>query len=144
MEPHWVALMAVTALGCIGVMLLNTSRRKPSADHEQIVRSAILQLFKLATSQDYSGAATLMLGPEGTILRYSQQAEEVERRCRELQELAEGGGICIERVLPQGDEGHPDYVCELSVVGSQRRKRQQRWRWTGDRYAWLGDSSPRA
>lgn len=137
---HYVPLMGVAALGCIVVMLLNTSRKKPSSDHEQTVRGAILQLFKLATSKDYAGAATLLLGPEGTILRYSQHAEEVERRCRELQELAAQGGISIDRVLPQGDEGHPDYVCELSVVGSQRLQRQQRWRWTGDRYACLGSS----
>ncbi|GMU52014.1 MAG: hypothetical protein AMXMBFR33_11600 [Candidatus Xenobia bacterium] len=136
MEEHYVPLMAVTALACIVVMLLNTRRKKPSADHEQTVRSAILQLFKLATSKDYAGAATLLLGEQG-VLRYSQQPEEVERRCRDLQELAAGGGISIDRVLPQGDEGHPDYVCELSVVGAQRLDRQQRWRWTGDRYALL-------
>ncbi len=136
MEEHYVPLMGVTALACIVLMLLNTRRKKPSADHEQTVRSAILQLFKLATSKDYAGAATLLLGAEG-VLRYSQQPEEVERRCRDLQELVAGGGISINRVLPQGDEGHPDYVCELSVVGAQRLDRQQRWRWTGDRYALL-------
>ena len=136
MEEHYVPLMGVTALGCVVLMLLNTRRKKPSADHEQTVRSAILQLFKLATSKDYAGAATLLLGAQG-VLRYSQQPDEVERRCRDLQELVAGGGISINRVIPQGDEGHPDYVCELSVVGAQRLDRQQRWRWTGDRYALL-------
>jgi len=136
MEEHYVPLMGVTALGCVVLMLLNTRRKKPSSDHEQTVRSAILQLFKLATSKDYAGAATLLLGAQG-VLRYSQQPDEVERRCRDLQELVAGGGISINRVIPQGDEGHPDYVCELSVVGAQRLDRQQRWRWTGDRYALL-------
>lgn len=135
--PNDMVTLALTALGLTAFFFMITHRRKALPDHELEVRRSVQRLFELAVRKDYQAAASLLAAGEDDILRYSQQPELVEQRCQELQEMASQGGVSIDRVVRQSDQDHPDYLCEISLVGARRTALQQIWRWTRGRYALL-------
>ncbi len=132
--PNDIYTTTAVALALIAFFLMLTYKRKKQPDFEVQIRRSIQQLFTLATRKDYQAAASLLAKSPDDVLRYSQEPQEVEKRCQSLQEMAGKGGITIDNVKPRAEH---EWVCEISVLGAQRVVTQQVWRWIRDRWALL-------
>ncbi len=132
--PNDIYSTTAVALVLIVFFIMLTYKRKKEPNYEVQIRRSIQQLFAMATRKDYQAAASLLARSPEDVLRYSQEPEEVERRCQPLQEMASQGGIGIDNVQPRAEN---EWVCDVSVLGAQRVVTQQVWRWIRDRWALL-------
>ncbi|MEW6281338.1 MAG: hypothetical protein AB1758_22195 [Candidatus Eremiobacterota bacterium] len=131
--------LVALSLGVVTMLVLTVRRRLvPEHDEDQTVRLAVIRLFQLAARGDHEGAATLLAytgsgeARSGDVLHFSrpEDAEEVARRCKELQELTRQGGMTVDQVRREGDA----CTCQITFNGPTRltkvltmRRARERW-----------------
>lgn len=135
--PNDIPTLILVAIAMLAFAMMLTHKRKVVEDPTPDIRRSVQRLFEFAVKKDYQAAASLLARSEDEVLRYSQEPEVVEERCRPLQELAGRGGVSIDKLVQQG----PDFVCEIHSLGAARTVTTQTWRFVKGRWALAPESA---